>query len=332
MVAAAAAFGVAAVLLAIESLLALLLARPGWLPASGFLIDGVRSVYTREDWSILQADLDVVAYDPELTYLLRPGPSRFRNREFDTTLRGNSAGLRDDEASLDRPDLIVLGDSFALGWGVERAETFAQILERRTGLRVLNASMSSYATAREVILLERLDTSAARAVVVQYFFNDFGENRAFVDAGLSLAITPEDEFEESTRRFSRHGRYRPLDYLRAFLDRSPFFPELETVSSERVAEACLRVLASSDELEELPIFFFQIDPWGRFSRHDVLGPIAALLGGDEYRELGERMTLVHFEDVLAVEDFFRLDPHLRPRGHEKVASELERALADAGLL
>ncbi len=346
-----ACLGLILVLAAMEGVLAVMLAHSDRLP-SGFLLDGVRSIYLREDWSIPQADLSVVAYDPELTYLLRPGPARFANREFDTSLAGNSAklprfvnrefdttlagnsqGLRDDETSLERPDLIVAGDSFSMGWGVEQDETYAQVLEQRTGLRVLNAAMSSYGTARQVILLERLDLSAARAVVVQYFMNDFEENRAFVDSGYTLAVTPETEFLESVRDFELQTRYRPLDYLKAFLDRRSYFPELETISPRIVAETCLRVLASSDELGHLPILFLQIDPWGRFGHHDVVAPIAELLESEpEYSDLRSHMTLISLEGVFTEGDLFRLDPHLRPRGHEKVAAEIERALRSAGLL
>ncbi len=327
-----AVIGFSAVLAAAEALLALMLAHPQRLPAD-FLTDGVRSIYLREDWTVPQMDLRIVGYDPELTYLLTPGPARFTNREFDTTIAGNSAGLRDNEASLERPDRIVLGDSFAFGWGVERDDTFAQVLERRTGLTVLNAAMSSYGTARQVILLERLDVSAARAVVVQYFMNDYRENRAFVDAGFNLAITPEDEFLRSARDFERQTTYRPLDYLAAFLDRRSFFPELTTVPNRLIAETCLRVLASSDELAALPVFLLQIDPWNEFTRHNITGPVAELLATEsEFASLRQRLKLLRLTGVLADEDFFRLDPHLRPSGHRKVAAEIERALHSAGLV
>ena len=188
--------------------------------------------------------------------------------------------------------------------------------------------MSSNGTTRQVILLERLDVSAARAVVVQYFVNDYPENRAFVDGGFTLPITPEDEFVESIRRFERQTRYWPLDYLRAFLDRRSYFPELETVSPQQVAETCLQVLASSDELEDLPVFFLQIDPWGRYGRYDVAGPIAEILeNAPPSSDLRRRLKLVSLEGVLATDDFFRLDPHLRPSGHLKIATELTRAWA-----
>ena len=51
----------------------------------------------------------------------------------------------------------MLGDSYAMGWGVEQGESFPEILEAATGLRVLNAGVPSYGTPRELLMLERLD-------------------------------------------------------------------------------------------------------------------------------------------------------------------------------
>src|SRR5262247_1177276 len=58
-------------------------------------------------------------YDPRLTYMLRFGGCHFTNVEFDTDIKVNSFGLRDDEDSLKDPEVIVLGDSQAMGFGVE---------------------------------------------------------------------------------------------------------------------------------------------------------------------------------------------------------------------
>ena len=132
--AAAAGTCTALVFMTLEGVLAILLIRPQLLMSFDFLRDGLRRIYIEEDWSVVQADLDMVEYDPEVTYLLTPTASRHVNREFDTTIRGNSAGLRDDEASLTSPDVIVLGDSYAMGWGVEQEEAFPQALEKKTGL------------------------------------------------------------------------------------------------------------------------------------------------------------------------------------------------------
>jgi hypothetical protein len=99
---------------------------------------------------------DCGRYDPDVTYTLRPGVCRFRNAEFDTELRINSAGLGDDEASLRDASVVVLDDSHAMGWGVEQDEAFPQVLERITGLKTLNAAVPSFGTVRAIRLLRRL--------------------------------------------------------------------------------------------------------------------------------------------------------------------------------
>jgi hypothetical protein len=146
------------------------------MAAIGPLRTSARELYLL-DRNYLQIDPAAIRWDAELGYTLRPGEFRFSNTEFSTSYRVNSLGPRDDEASLHQPEVVVLGDSFAMGWGVEQNETFAQVLERLTGLRVLNAGVSSYGTVRELRMLARVDTSATSWVVIQFCNNDFFENR-----------------------------------------------------------------------------------------------------------------------------------------------------------
>lgn len=60
--------------------------------------------------------------------------------DYDVTVRINRRGLRDDkDIALAVPgDLVVVGDSFAWGWGVEEAERFSDLLQAATGRRVYN--------------------------------------------------------------------------------------------------------------------------------------------------------------------------------------------------
>ena len=103
-------------------------------------------------------------YDPELTYRLRPGACTFSELEFVTDYRINSLGVRDDEASLDGPEIIVLGDSFAMGWGVEQQESFLEqgeiamkplILKDVADLVGVHESTVSRATTRKYMLTPR---------------------------------------------------------------------------------------------------------------------------------------------------------------------------------
>lgn len=77
---------------------------------------------------------------------------------------GNSLGFRDVEHALAKPDgvlrIVVLGDSIAAGWGVERTEElFAPTLERLLAERgqraeVINLGVVGYNTTQEVEMLK----------------------------------------------------------------------------------------------------------------------------------------------------------------------------------
>jgi hypothetical protein len=62
--------------------------------------------------------------------------------DYDVTIRINGRGLRDDldVATAGPGDLVVLGDSFAWGWGVEAADRFSDRLRGLTGRRVFNVA------------------------------------------------------------------------------------------------------------------------------------------------------------------------------------------------
>lgn len=313
-----------------EVILAVVLARPGLAPV--FLLDGLRRAYVAERWDPFQADLERVHYDAEVTYLGNPGTFRYVNPEFDTQVAINRLGLRDDERSLEAPDVIALGDSYTMGWGVEQDEAYPQVLERSAGVTVLNAGMASFGTARETILLGRIDTSGVRAVVVQYFANDYAENAAFVENAGALPIKSEEDFLQMVRAHEAR-KYRPFAYLQAFFQDRPFFPELEDLSDEAVAATMLRVLASCEALPpDVPILFLELGAWG--SREDIITPaVERLLDTDEeFAPLRGRVVPLPLTDTLGPADFFDLDPHLTPAGHAKVASAVDEALREAGVL
>src|SRR5262245_4382057 len=101
------------------------------LPA-GMLLS-FRRLYMMVDRPIIQYDPNMATYDPELFYTLKPGRFVFEAREFSTEYSVNSLGVRDDERSLDKPEIVVIGDSFAMGWAVQQEEAFPQLIERKTG-------------------------------------------------------------------------------------------------------------------------------------------------------------------------------------------------------
>ena len=208
------AFNLVVSIALLEGLFLLLLHTPRLTAASPAPVRRlIQQVYRHFNRSLIQFDPDCARYDPEVTYTLKPGSCSFGNIEFTNGYRINHLGLRDSDAALDAPEIIVLGDSHAMGWGVEQDQAFPKVVEQRTGLKTLNAAVSSYATVREMRMLGRLDTSRLRYLVVQHADNDLPENRAFKENGNELPITAEDKYQEIVRYYAAQQRYIPGKYL-----------------------------------------------------------------------------------------------------------------------
>ena len=98
-------------------------------------------------------------YDSRLGWHHRPGQrGRFAKEQFDTSVVINQHGLRDHDYPEQRVDgmerVLVLGDSFTWGFGVEQQQIFTEVIEKsEQGLEVINAGVSGYSPDQELIWL-----------------------------------------------------------------------------------------------------------------------------------------------------------------------------------
>lgn len=123
-------------------------------------------------------------FDPALGWTKTPGESiRRRTGEFDVTLETNSRGLRESESvGYAKPAgtkrVLLLGDSFTLGYTVEGPDTISGLLGARLAaegreVEVLNGGTEGYSTDQEVLWLAREGARYAPDVVVlQMYEND----------------------------------------------------------------------------------------------------------------------------------------------------------------
>lgn len=104
-------------------------------------------------------------FDPELGWSKQPGVVIERSRaEFDVTLEINEHGLRDDPLpDPAKPDgvfrIVCLGDSFTMGYTVQRDELFVDLLERwwqseGRSIELINAGVEGYSTDQAARWLE----------------------------------------------------------------------------------------------------------------------------------------------------------------------------------
>jgi GDSL-like Lipase/Acylhydrolase family len=124
-------------------------------------------------------------HDAQLGWSNSPGADGvFDHPHFRINVHINSKGLRDREYAYDRtPDarrILVIGDSFVWGYGVEQAETFPKVLEARLpGVDVINAGVAGYGTDQELLWL-RSEGVRYRPdlVILEMCGNDDDENNS----------------------------------------------------------------------------------------------------------------------------------------------------------
>jgi len=331
--------------LATVALLELLLVTVRRLPAVAAVgpLTGIGRELYLLDRPYLQMLPEAMRWDPALGYTLRPGTFRFAATEFDTLYRVNSAGLRDDEASLEAPEVIVLGDSFAMGWGVDQEEAFPQVLERLLGRRVLNAAVSSYGTARELRLLGTLDASRAGWLVIQFCNNDYFENRRFVEQGPGFAVQTEASYRAMVADHRRSSRYWPGRYAATLLARRaaalgrllglgspPSVPDPSDPAAQRAQVATLlEVLRRSPvDLSRFRIALFELNGHNRHRK--LFTPLLrAALEDRSQPEWLRQMLVLDLASRLDSRHFYVLDDHLRPSGHRVLAEELAAVIGAA---
>lgn len=267
---------------------------------------------------------EMARHDAELGYTLEPGRFLFATDEFAVPFEVNRLGLRDSEEAARAPEIIVLGDSYAMGWGVRQEETLAKRLEALTGLKTLNAAVSSYGTARQLRLLDRLDTSRLRYLVVQYCDNDIWENEDFRERGGLAAVSREVYLEKV---FRNERGYVPGAYARELarsaLRLSPAWLHMSRPSPSAPLDLFHGAFAATrKDLSGVQVIVFEadfqgVDRW--------LIPLLAKNPRAPRRRLPEhlrRLRVVRLSPEMTEADRFVLDQHWRASGHELAARKI----------
>jgi len=303
----------------------------------------VSNMYNIVDIRVIQSNEDQIRYDPYVTYTLRPGEFVAKNREFENLYRVNHLGLRDEEDSLVAPDIIVLGDSHGMGWGVEQEESFAQIIEKQSEYKVLNAAITSYATVRQMRLLGRLDLSNLKYLIIQYSSNDKEENLTFYKDG-QLQITKEAEFKKHLAFDNKRYQYYPGKYIVFHLRRvvnylndlpksvyaknnAASHPPSESLQAKAFINAIHRV--GSLDLNDVQIIVIIINNYSK-SPQGFLDALNQEKVNLKYPVYIQKLQTVELASKLKEEHGYLLDVHLKAKGHQVIAEELLNVINDGG--
>lgn len=267
--------------------------------------------HSRKNWI---AQPECIAPDPDLIYVPAKGSCQFEDIEFKTTLNFDETGRYTGPKPVGA-GIAVIGDSHAMGWGVNDEETFAAQLQALSGRPVYNLGVASYGTARELLrleksgLLDKVDT-----IILQYCNNDLGENLKFDTASKK---------ELHDKIFGQNGAPTALQQQSqlAFIAKgyglalaAPFRALSERLRRKdftRHYEALTGILARhGDKLNGKRVIVFYSNTYGQKFRNYPAGQDARL------------PNVYFFDPAMSRSDYHELDDHLTPEGHRKVAEYL----------
>jgi hypothetical protein len=274
---------------------------------------------------------DLSLYDSSLVYRFQPNITRrFKNAEFDVEVKSNSLGLRDDEASLRHPSIVVMGDSHGMGWGVEKKERFSEAIEQRLDVNVLNTAITSYGTYRETKSLAQVDLDSCKLLIIQYCENDLEENKANLPEPKK-SLTDQYGFEIAAKQNTINNTYYPFKGLFVGIrwlittGANSAFQAIPTATAKNAASAHSVVKSAHAEA------FF---PYLSRIRTRYKGPILVFdLGVYNYPIVTEFQAYqashpaddLHFVNVhplLSRKDYFTIDDHINAHGHAKIGAAL----------
>lgn len=287
-----------------------------------------RDVYDRQR-SIWQAQSDCITFDEVLFYKPRPGRCEFKNVEFSTILTFDSKGYRETGVlgeAAHRPlrgRVVVIGDSQAMGWGVQDEETFASVLASDFNFEVFNLGVSSYGTARELLRMRReFDIRSGDTVVIQYHPNDLPENLAFLKSGGLPPRSPADlaRLAHTAQPYGVLQVSASVGFILKGKLVEKFFGNSDDSPAGPVAhaDAFLATTEHFPELANVRLIVCEVDSFGRTTAFpDTLKRLAIT-----------RMTVL--QPTWELSDFYQIDGHLNAQGHHKLAHLIADAILSGG--
>lgn len=278
--------------------------------------------------NIWQFDPNCAELDDGLIYQPKIGTCKFDNPEFTSILNFDKMGRYTPNRTNDKQGsgIAIIGDSFAMGWGVNDHETFANEIQAHTKRPVYNLGVSSYGTDREIRrliqsnLISKIDT-----IVIQYCENDLNENEAIGDeiAYNNERMKFKDGFSDKKILSATEKAKLILVSLRAAISepfkavkRQLFAPTKGSFEKHQLA--LNKVLKHYEaELKDKKILIFYLN-----------GYEANYTGFPEAKNLStNKISYFDFQkNTLTKNDFFRIDGHLNAEGHKNLGLAIAQYL------
>jgi hypothetical protein len=325
------------VLSSIEMVMLFLVRHPRILRLfSSKLQNSISYLYVQGERKVMQYLEGCGQYSPDLGYTLKPGTFTFTETEFSNAYFINSVGVRDIEDALRSPEIIILGDSYALGWGVNQDETFSALIGEKTKLKTLNTSIPSFGTVREMLMLRKIDRSKLKCLIIQYCGDDYDENLRYYLNGNLPQIMRAETFRKLTVIHSRPKKYFFGKYV--WMKMQKKIGELKAAGAQAASELpvsevdlFLHVLQQNrDMLESVPMIVFEMNGIHQTNHFTTL--LRKKATENSNLAFIRTMKVLDMSQHLSSEHFYLLDDHLTAEGHRIVTDVLYRTLREEKLV
>ena len=282
------------------------------------LIHLQRLIYFGGKRNLWMVNNECAEYDQHLIYIPKNGACNFNNTEFKTILNFNKYGrindLSSDELLKKSGAIALLGDSFAMGWGVNDDETFSVLLEKKVNKKVFNTAVASYGTYRQLIRFERLNLHKyVDTIIIQYNNNDLDENKFFQENNFkknreTFEFLSQISKKDKKKLFEQIGPSIKFSLARVY---SFFF--LYKNDFKEHQDYLIKLINKFENVKNKRIIIFYLNHLNKKFKNYPLNQ-------DEFP------NIEFIEINLDKKHFFLLDQHINRQGHEKVAEKLTRIL------
>ena len=235
-------------------------------------------------------------------------------------------GVRDAEESLAAPEIVFLGDSYTLGWGVDQSETFIKQLEEKIKRKTLNTAIPSYGTVREMLMLGKVDKSHLKCLIIQYCSDDYDENRLFFVNGNRPQIMRAGTFDNLSMRHSKPKSYFPGKYTKLKIKKR--MDEWKLRQEKKVNDNSLNdvdlfmhvLKYNEDMLANIPLIVFEMNGINQTNR--FTNELREKASAPDQPTFIRNMVILDMSQYLKDQHFYVLDSHLTAAGHVIVADVL----------
>ena len=275
-----------------------------------------KKIYFKGYRNIWQYNNNCTSYDKNLLYKPKIGKCKFINPEFSTYLTFDETSRNHDlknNYNTDENHILVLGDSIAMGWGVNDNETFSFLMEKNLKQKVYNLGVSSYGTVREIKKMKLSPLyDDSKKIIIQYHPNDLHENIK-LDYNKVYSKKEYDEIYETKNNGFKLIKFILKNFktsLRLFFSdiNGIIFPEknIEKINFNEDKKYLEKIIKERIDVKNKEVVVLL-----------VIAPYQKVIN---FPESNTEIKYILLE--LENSDFFIIDEHPNKKGHLKIAKKL----------